>query len=65
MVSSLAELAELLGGLDVTQPFPAQSVGAPRGRLGSPRRVVLPDGWLADTAYGHVGADAELATSGG
>jgi nifR3 family TIM-barrel protein len=65
MVSSLAELDELLGGLDVTQPFPAQSVGAPRGRLGSPRRVVLPDGWLADTAYGHVGADAELATSGG
>jgi hypothetical protein len=41
------------------------SVGAPRGRAGSPRRVVLPEGWLDDDSWGPVGADAELAVSGG
>ncbi|HSR25105.1 MAG TPA: tRNA dihydrouridine synthase DusB [Candidatus Eisenbacteria bacterium] len=65
MVASLAELDELLAGLDAEQPFPESAIGAPRGRLGSPRRVVLPEGWLADTEGGHVPGDAELAVSGG
>jgi nifR3 family TIM-barrel protein len=65
LVSSLAELDDLLGTLDHAEPFPPVSVGAPRGRAGSPRRVVLPEGWLDDDSWGPVGADAELAVSGG
>jgi nifR3 family TIM-barrel protein len=48
LVSSLAELSALLGELD-DQEFPAASLGVPRGRSGSPRRVALPDGWLDDS----------------
>ena len=64
-MSTLAELDDLLATLDADEPFPAVSVGAPRGRLGSPRRVVLPEGWLDDRAWGAVDASAELAVSGG
>jgi len=65
LVSTLAQLDDLLATLDASQLFPAVSVGAPRGRLGPPRRVVLPEGWLDDRSWGSVGASAELATSGG
>jgi len=65
LVSSLAELDDLLATLDPDEPFPEGSVGAPRGRLGSPRRVVLPEGWLDDRRWGAVDASAELAVSGG
>ena len=49
LVSSLAILDDLLAELDPSEPFPVQELGSPRGRQGSPRRVVLPDGWLDDT----------------
>src|SRR5688572_2009928 len=49
LVSSLAALDELLSGLDPDEPFPVATFGTPRGRQGSPRRVVLPEGWLDDT----------------
>jgi nifR3 family TIM-barrel protein len=50
LVSTLDELDGLLAQLDPTETFPTTVLGAPRGRQGSPRkRVVLPDGWLADT----------------
>ena len=65
LVSSLVELDDLLATLDASQPFPTVSVGAPRGRLGPPRRVVLPDGWLDDRSWGRLDAAAELAVSGG
>ena len=65
LISTLAEMDELLATLDHDQPFPESSVGAPRGRLGSPRRVVLPDGWLDDRSWGPIDAAAELAVSGG
>jgi len=65
LVSSLAELDDLLATLDPDEPFPEGSVGAPRGRLGSPRRVVLPEGWLDDRRWGALDASAELAVSGG
>ena len=65
LISTLAELDDLLAQLDGSAPFPVESLGAPRGRLGSPRRVVLPDGWLDDRAWGPVGEAAELAISGG
>jgi nifR3 family TIM-barrel protein len=65
LVSSLAELDDLLGTLDASAPFPDDVLAAPRGRLGSPRRVVLPDGWLADRSGGGLDSSAELAVSGG
>lgn len=65
LVSTLAELDDLLAGLDLSQPYPRVLLGAPRGRLGPPRRVVLPEGWLDDASWGRLDAAAELAVSGG
>jgi nifR3 family TIM-barrel protein len=50
LVCSLPELDALLARLDPAEPFPRHELGAPRGRQGSPRRVVLPEGWLHDRA---------------
>ena len=44
LVSSLAALDDLLARLDPAEPFPVAALGTPRGRQGSPRRVVLPAG---------------------
>jgi nifR3 family TIM-barrel protein len=66
MVSTLAELDALLARLDPAQPFPITEIGAPRGRQGSPRAVVLPHGWLDDADGATVSlANAELGISGG
>ena len=64
-VSSLATLDTLLEQLDPTEPFPVAELGTPRGRQGSPRKVALPDGWLASRDDRRIDAGAELATSGG
>jgi hypothetical protein len=64
LVSSLAALDDLLAGLDPAEPFPVATLGTPRGRQGSPRRVVLPEGWLDDTD-GSGCAVAEDMHSGG
>ena len=45
-VDSLAALDRLLDGLDQRAPWPGDPAEGPRGRVGSPRRVVLPEGWL-------------------
>ena len=45
-VDSLAALDRLLDGLDQRAPWPGDPAEGPRGRAGSPRRVVLPEGWL-------------------
>ena len=67
LVENLDQLDDLLARLDLDQGFPEQAVGAPRGRTGSPRRVALPDGWLADDWDGEVAPDSvdELVASGG
>jgi nifR3 family TIM-barrel protein len=65
MISSLAELDDLLGKLDVDAPFPVEILGQPRGRTNSPGKVFLPDGWLADRDDMGVPEGAELADSGG
>jgi len=65
MVSGLGELDDLLGKLDPAEPFPAHTLGQPRGRTNSPGKVFLPDGWLADRDSAEVPAGAELADSGG
>ncbi|GAA0649825.1 tRNA dihydrouridine synthase DusB [Kutzneria viridogrisea] len=64
MVSSLAELDELIGQLDHAAPFPAEAEG-PRGRQGSAAKVVLPDGWLDDPEDASVPVGAEMMHSGG
>jgi len=67
MVSSLAELDDLLAQLDPDAPFPVSELGSPRGRQGAPRaKVALPDGWLADASGRDLDlAAAELGISGG
>ncbi|MFF0546160.1 tRNA dihydrouridine synthase DusB [Nocardia thailandica] len=63
-VSSLAELADLIGRLDPTAPFPAHAEG-PRGRQGSPGKVALPHGWLDDPDDAAVPHAADVMHSGG
>ena len=46
LVGSVAELEDLLGELDLDQPYPAAAKGA-RGRKGRPRQPHLPEGWLS------------------
>jgi len=65
MVSSLAELDDLLGRLDPTLPFPEESLGQPRGRINAPGKVTLPYGWLASRDDDTVPEGAELENSGG
>lgn len=70
MVGGLAELDDLLAALDgvdgpgFATPYPAEADG-PRGRQGSPAKVVLPENWLTDPDDRSVPAGAELLHSGG
>jgi tRNA-dihydrouridine synthase len=64
-VSSLAELDQLLARLDLTQPYPVDELTAARGRQGTPKRVVLPDGWLDDQGSAAIAWEPQLAVSGG
>jgi len=67
LVTTLAELDELLAQLDPQAPFPVAELGTPRGRQGSARRkVALPDGWLEDTdGTGCVVREDAAETTGG
>lgn len=64
LVKTLDELDSLLDRLDRTIPFPDAATG-PRGRQGSPARVALPEGWLADPDDCTVPAGADIMHSGG
>ncbi|MCL3818791.1 tRNA dihydrouridine synthase DusB [Aeromicrobium wangtongii] len=66
LVSSFADLDDLLGRLDPTEPYPVGELGTPRGRQGTPKKVSVPDGWL-DSREISAPLDplAEDATSGG
>ncbi|MGH3958816.1 tRNA-dihydrouridine synthase, partial [Mycobacterium sp.] len=64
LVKTLDELDVLLNQLDGAVPFPQAATG-PRGRQGSPARVALPDGWLADRDDCTVPAGADIMGSGG
>lgn len=46
LVNSLAALDDLIATLDLDQPWPGEAADGPRGRAGSERHVVLPEGWL-------------------
>ncbi|GAA1728012.1 tRNA dihydrouridine synthase DusB [Aeromicrobium alkaliterrae] len=65
-VSSYAALDALLAELDPREPFPVSELGRPRGRQGTPKRVVVPEGWLDSREVdGALDPAAEDATSGG
>jgi len=65
-VSSYAALDELLSLLDASESYPVDQLGTPRGRQGTPRKVVLPDGWLDSRELTTpLAVGAEDATSGG
>ena len=63
-VESLASLRELLAPW-ADSPALADDADGPRGRQGSPGKVVLPDGWLDDPEDESVPEGAELMHSGG
>jgi nifR3 family TIM-barrel protein len=65
MSSGLSELDDLLHRMDLSQPFPAEVLGRPRGRTSGARSVALPHGWLADRESRAVPFGAELEDSGG
>ncbi|MFI5428014.1 tRNA dihydrouridine synthase DusB [Aeromicrobium sp. UC242_57] len=66
MVSSFANLDELLSRLDPTEEYPVGELGTPRGRQGTPKRVSVPDGWLdSRTIDAPLDPLAEDGTSGG
>jgi nifR3 family TIM-barrel protein len=64
LVKTRAELDVLLDKLDPSVPFPTAATG-PRGRQGSPSRVALPEGWLADREDCTVPEGADIMHSGG
>jgi nifR3 family TIM-barrel protein len=67
--ASLQEIDDLLGTMDREAPYPGEAAEGQRGRAGSPKRPVLPEGWLGSRSLGidercEV-AGAELENSGG
>jgi nifR3 family TIM-barrel protein len=64
LVKTSEELSTLLDNLDPSVPFPTAATG-PRGRQGSPARVALPEGWLADRDDCTVPEGADIMHSGG
>jgi len=64
LVSTLDELADLIGRLDGGATYPPDAQG-PRGRQGSPGSVALPTGWLDDPHDATVPAAADVMNSGG
>ncbi len=69
LVDSMAALDRLLETLDPSAPWPGEAAEGQRGRAGSPRRVILPEGWLdsreLSAAHAATVAEAELSVSGG
>ena len=66
-VGTLAELDDLLSGIDPDQPYPSLVAAGPRGRTSGQRRVALPEGWLdsCELARGEDLSAAEIGVSGG
>lgn len=69
LVSSLAELSEILGQLDLAQGYPGTDAEGKRGRQGHAKRPHLPEGWLdtreLSAEHKQKLLEAELAVSGG
>jgi len=65
-VSGVQELADVLGQVDRTLPYPPEAMRVPRGKTAGTQKVALPEGYL-DHLDDDVppGAEAETADSGG
>lgn len=68
-VESLAQMDEFFAGMDGSMPYPGEGAEGPRGRAGSPKRPILPQGWLESRTsdsidFGEL-AEAERDDSGG
>ncbi|MFC0674220.1 tRNA dihydrouridine synthase DusB [Brachybacterium hainanense] len=68
-MESLEDLDAKLAELDADSPYPGEAVEGPRGRAGTPKRAVCPQGWMETreitpdiAARLH---EAELSISGG
>jgi nifR3 family TIM-barrel protein len=65
-VLRLAELGEVLAGVDPSLPYPPEAMRVPRGKTGGTQRVALPEGYLDHLDDEAVpGPEAEAADSGG
>ncbi|MGP5200943.1 tRNA dihydrouridine synthase DusB [Brachybacterium alimentarium] len=68
-MESLADLDAKLAELDLDSPYPGDAVEGPRGRAGTPKRAVVPEGWMTsrELSADHAARlhEAELDTSGG
>jgi hypothetical protein len=69
LVTSIAEMDDLLGELDADSPYPGAEAEGPRGRAGTPKRPLLPDRWLESRTLAagerDIVAAAEVDASGG
>ncbi|UOQ60925.1 tRNA dihydrouridine synthase DusB [Leucobacter rhizosphaerae] len=68
-VESLEQMDEIFATMDPSLPYPGEGAEGPRGRAGSPKRPILPHGWLDsrtsdDIDYSEL-AEAERDDSGG
>lgn len=68
-MESLEDLDAKLAELDLSSPYPGEAVEGPRGRAGTPKRAVVPEGWMEsrELTAEHAARlhEAELDTSGG
>jgi nifR3 family TIM-barrel protein len=65
-VLRLPELAEVLGAIDRSHPYPREAMRVPRGKTAGTQRVALPEGYLDHLDDEAVpGPEAEAADSGG
>jgi nifR3 family TIM-barrel protein len=65
-VTRVDELAEILAGVDRSQPFPPDAMRVARGKTAGTQNVALPPGYLDDLEDATPpGRDAEAAESGG
>lgn len=69
MVESLVQMDEIFTTMDPSLPYPGEDAEGPRGRAGTPKRPVLPHGWLENRGSEHIDygelAEAERDDGGG
>ena len=65
-IRSRVDLDRVLAQVDPEIRLPLDALRLPRSHKGGPKRVALPDGWLADpTCDAALGDEAEALASGG
>ncbi|QIM18464.1 tRNA dihydrouridine synthase DusB [Leucobacter coleopterorum] len=68
-VESIEHMDEIFGTMDGSMPYPGEGAEGPRGRAGSPKRPILPQGWLESRTSDSIDfselAEAERDDSGG